>query len=228
MERLKAVITPNIQSILLTISVRFCQIGQGDITSGQLNIAVFVTPHFNISATVSFLDPFRVTGYLTGTTRFSWTLVPETGGHVESSSGMVVDTHPLTGVAKTDPWLVLISSSLAPERQLTPQLRTALLNWDRRGAIIGGLDTGAIVLAAAGLLLGGRETVHYEHIDAFIEVAPDTKLVENMFVMDGRIFTCCGGALSVSSRGARRRAVAKPQAGRANGPCDLRHRPGGD
>ena len=52
--------------------------------------------------------------------------------------------------------------------------------------MIGGLDTGGIILAKAGLLNGKTATVHYEHMDAFIEMAADTTVSENMFVCANR------------------------------------------
>lgn len=165
-----------------------------NITKAQpLEILVFVTPHFNVSATTSFIDPFRVANYLSGAGRFSWRFVSEQGGAVESSSGLVVQTQPLAAARELTPWLALVSSSWTPERYASGPLRIMLQKWARAGAILGGLDTGGIVLALSGLLKGRQATVHYEHIDAFIEHAPDTEVSENMFVLEDRLFTCCGG-----------------------------------
>ncbi|MEP1330479.1 GlxA family transcriptional regulator [Pseudophaeobacter sp.] len=162
----------------------------------KLEIVVLVTPHFNVSATTSFVDPFRIANYLSGTARFSWTYVSEAGGPVETSSGLVIETATLGQVVNHNPWLVVVSTSWTPERHSSPHLKAALQKWEASGAILGGLDTGAIVLANAGLLKGKTATVHYEHIDAFIEIAADTDVSENMFVLDGRVFTCCGGTAS--------------------------------
>lgn len=158
-----------------------------------LDIVVVVTPHFNVSATTSFVDPFRIANYLSGSSRFSWTYASDLGGPIESSSGLVVETKPLQDVSKDTPWLVLVSTSWTPERHVTPGFKAALRKWETGGVIIGGMDTGGIVLAQAGLLKGKTATVHYEHIDAFIEIAPDTTVSENMFITDNRVFTCCGG-----------------------------------
>lgn len=166
------------------------------VNSEKLEIIVFVAPHFNIAATTSFIDPFRVANYLIGRNRFSWTFVSERGGAVEASNGMSIDTQPLNAVVDQRPWLVLVSSSWTPERHASTPLRTALQRWDQSNAIIGGLDTGGIILAQAGLLNGKAATVHYEHIDAFIEIADKTTVSENIFVVDGRIFTCSGGTAS--------------------------------
>lgn len=166
---------------------------KGSVSSPPLEIVVLVTRHFNVSATTSFVDPFRVANYLSGTARFSWLYTSPDGGAIESSSGLTVQTAALRAVASRSPWLVLISTSWAPETQLSGALQVRLSTWARNGTVIGGLDTGGIVLAQAGLLKGRSATVHYEHIDAFIESAPETNVVENMFVADDKVFTCCGG-----------------------------------
>lgn len=159
-----------------------------------LELIIYVAPHFNVSATTSFVDAFRVANYLSGATRFSWVFVSEAGGRVESSSGVSIDTSSIREVKERAPWLVLVSTSWGPERSTSQSLRAALNKWAGRGALMGGLDTGAIVLAHAGLLAGRVATVHYEHIDAFIELAPDTHVSENLFVVDDKVFTCCGGS----------------------------------
>jgi len=164
--------------------------------SKPLDICVFVAPHFNISATTSFVDPFRVANYLSGSARFAWAYVSERGGAVESSSGLVVQTDPVRSIEGSLPWLALVSTSWSPELHLSGALRVMLRKWSRGGTIIGGLDTGAIVLANEGLLKGKSATVHYEHIDAFIELAPETQVSENLFVAEDKMFTCCGGTAS--------------------------------
>lgn len=161
-----------------------------------IRIVILVTPHFNVSATTSFIDPFRVANYLTGTARFSWTVVSDHGGQVSSSSGLSVDTKAIADLKAEKPDMVLVSTSWTPERHYTDQVLGPLKKWARGGAAVGGLDTGAFVLARAGLLAGRSATVHYEHMDALIEVAPDTVVSEDLFIIDDRVFTCCGGSAS--------------------------------
>lgn len=161
-----------------------------------VRIVILVTPHFNVSATSSFIDPFRVANYLSGTARFSWTVVSDRGGLVPSSSGLSVDTKAIADLDAAKPDLVLVSTSWTPERHYTDRVLGPLKKWAREGVVVGGLDTGAFVLAKAGLLAGRTATVHYEHIDALIEVAPETAVSEDLFVIDERVFTCCGGSAS--------------------------------
>ena len=162
----------------------------------SLDILVYVAPHFNAAATMSFVDPFRVANYLTGAMQFTWKFVSEQGGLIESSNGAVIQTVPIETVADRAPWLVAVSTSWTPEQITSRALFGNLRKWQKNGAIIGGLDTGGIVLAKAGFLDGKTATVHYEHIDALMEIAPKTTVSEDMFVLDDGVFTCCGGTAS--------------------------------
>ncbi|MEL7469302.1 MAG: GlxA family transcriptional regulator [Pseudomonadota bacterium] len=158
-------------------------------------ILVVVTPDFNLATTMAFLDPFRAANYLEGSTLFRWSIVSPDGGMVMASNGVAVDTDPLTQ-ARPSPEFVIVSSSWTPERYASTTLRAFLRRLARQRATLGGLDTGAFILADAGLLTGKRATVHYEHIDAFIELHPDTDVTEDLFVADGDRLTCCGGQAS--------------------------------
>ncbi|MGR3712307.1 MAG: GlxA family transcriptional regulator [Shimia sp.] len=165
--------------------------------SDTIGFCILVTPHFNLATTSAFLDPFRAANYLTGESRFKWTFVSTTGGDIQSSNGMSIATQSIADTKDVDPDVVVVSSSWAPERYQDVVLKNELQRWAISGTKIGGLDTGGFILAKAGLLDGKSATVHYEHIDAFIEVFPNVTVTENLFVFDGNMFTCCGGNASV-------------------------------
>lgn len=161
----------------------------------QLRVAV--TPFFNLAATMSFLDPFRAANYLEGTPLFRWKIVSEAGGMVAASNGTRVETSSFADAQMAEADLLFVSSSWEPERHVSPKLRKCLRDAARRQAVLGGLDTGAFVLAHAGLLEGYKATVHYEHIDAFQELFPNTGVSEALWVIDRRRVTCCGGAAAL-------------------------------
>lgn len=153
-------------------------------TGSAFEIVVLITQHFNMTATVCFLDPFRAANYLEGRPLFRWSLVSVRGGEVKASNGMTVATDALAQLADAQPGMVIVSSSWTPERFGGPPIRPALRRWARSGVPIGGLDTGAFLLAEAGLLDGRRATVHYEHIDAFSELHPQVEVSEDLYVID--------------------------------------------
>ena len=162
----------------------------------MIHLLVIVTPNFNLAATMAFIDPFRAANYLEGAARFRWTFV-STGTSCLASNGVNVETQKLGAVAGEPFDIVVMSSSWAPETAATPALLAALRKWARKGCIIGALDTGAFILADAGLLSGQRATVHYEHIDALKELHPDIDVSEDIIVQDNNRFSCCGGMASV-------------------------------
>lgn len=163
----------------------------------RYEILVIVTPNFNIMTTVGFLDPLRAANYLDGAARFHWIFASSNGGSVIASNGLSVDTRPLAEIAAGSFDIVIVSSSWAPEAHAVSPLLVALRGWARSGALIGALDTGAFILAKAGLLKGKAATVHYEHIDAIQELHEDVRITEDLFVLGENQFTCCGGTSSI-------------------------------
>lgn len=79
-----------------------------------LTLVVLVTPSFNLSATMGFVDPFRAANYLEGQVLFRWMFVSETGGPVRASNGTSIDTQSLSD-APEHPDFVVVSSSWTPE-----------------------------------------------------------------------------------------------------------------
>ncbi|GAA6161195.1 GlxA family transcriptional regulator [Ruegeria sp. HU-ET01832] len=163
----------------------------------ETRVLVVVAPSFNIATTMGFIDPLRAANYLDGAGHFKWEFASEAGGSCRSSNGASIWTRALSEVAASEVDIVVVSASWAPEKHATDRTEKALRNWARRGASMIALDTGAFILAQAGLLRGRKATVHYEHIDAFQELFPDVEVVENLFVLDGNRITCCGGGASV-------------------------------
>lgn len=161
-----------------------------------VHVLVMVTPDFNLLATTAFIDPFRAANYLEGANRFRWTLVSSSGGPCRASNGFSVETQRLGDLSTEAFDMVVMSASWTPESGRTPQLLAALRKFARSGSIIGALDTGAFILADAGLLNGRRATVHYEHIDAFKELHEEVDVSEDLFVRDESRFTCSGGIAS--------------------------------
>lgn len=162
-----------------------------------MKLVIIVTPHFNLAATTGFIDPFRAANYLDGAAHFAWDLVSVAGGPCLASNGMSVQTAPLAEVQGARRDMILISSSWTPEAHAGTRLRSALWRWAQAGATLGAIDTGAFILAQAGLLEGRRATVHYEHMDAFDERFTDCELSEALYVFDGNRISCAGGGASV-------------------------------
>lgn len=160
---------------------------------GACTLALLLLPGFNSMAMHAFIDPFRAANYLKSRVLYRWPFVSVEGGAVEASNGVkLAETVALSEIAPVPDFLI-VNASWAPERFRGRVLRTWLQRLARHGTIMCGIDTGAFVLAWAGLLQGYKAAVHYEHIAAFRELFPDTGMDEALFVFDRDRLTCCGG-----------------------------------
>jgi len=61
------------------------------------------------------------------------------------------------------------------------------------GLPLGGIDTGAYLMAQAGLLDGYRSTIHWEDHEALAEQFPKVIVTQHFFEVDRDRYTCSGG-----------------------------------
>ena len=66
-----------------------------------------------------------------------------------------------------------------------------------RGVAVGGLCTGAHILAAAGLLSNKRCAIHWENLAGFSEDFPQIEVTSELFEVDRNRFTCSGGTAAL-------------------------------
>ncbi|WP_299624044.1 GlxA family transcriptional regulator [Pelagibius sp.] len=156
-------------------------------------LGMLLLPGFNAMAAHAFVDPFRAANYLRGTAIYRWPFLSLDGGAVTASNGLCVARTTAFAEAEAEMDFLVINASWAPERFRGRALQGWLRRQARMGAVLCALDTGAFVLAYAGLLDGYRAAVHYEHIAAFRELFAETALDESLFVLDHDRLTCCGG-----------------------------------
>ncbi|MCX9157697.1 GlxA family transcriptional regulator [Niveibacterium sp. 24ML] len=65
------------------------------------------------------------------------------------------------------------------------------------GCLLGGIGTGAAVMADAGLLRGHRATIHWPHVAEVAERHAETVVSSNLYEIDRGRLTCAGGAASI-------------------------------
>lgn len=118
-------------------------------------------------------------------------------GPLRAAGGLTVTVdHDLTQLAKAG--TVVLAGwkgiDVAPPDTLLDALREA----SARGARIVSLCSGAFVLAAAGLLDGGRATTHWRYADAFRAKFPAVVLDPDVLYVDrGNVLTSAGSAAGI-------------------------------
>jgi transcriptional regulator GlxA family with amidase domain len=94
---------------------------------------------------------------------------------------------------------LFVVSDRAQPTALQGALQPLLLRLDAAGATLGGIGTGAALLAAAGLLAGHRATLHWAEAQPLAEAHPGVVVSSHLYELDGRRLTCAGGSASLDA-----------------------------
>ena len=160
----------------------------------QETYSFYLVPGFSAMGFVAAMEPLRVANRLAQRAVFGWRLHSCDGAPVEASCGLKVAVDgPLDEAATT----MIVCAGFEPRRAITRPLVAALRRMARRGCALGALDTGAFVLAAAGLIGDRAVTVHWEAVPAFREDYPQVRVTEDLFTGDATLFTCAGGTAAI-------------------------------
>ncbi|MFL7965421.1 MULTISPECIES: GlxA family transcriptional regulator [Pseudomonas] len=152
-------------------------------------------PGFSAIGFISAIEPLRVANRFRGEL-YRWHVLSVDGGAVLASNGMSVNADAALEPLKKGATLWVVAG-FEPLKFATPALERWLHRLDNEGVILGGIDTGSVVLAEAGLLDGHRVTLHWEAIEAFKESYPQLGVTQELFEIDRRRITCAGGTASI-------------------------------
>lgn len=158
-------------------------------------IHFLLLPEFSVMCFVSAIEPLRVANrFRPGSYR--WHILSLDGGPVLASNGMSINA----GGAFADGSAVetlFVVAGFNPLRQYHPGLAPWLRARQHHGAILGALDTGAFVLAEAGVLGAEPVSLHWEAVSAFSERYPDLRVTQELFEIGQRVITCAGGTAAI-------------------------------
>jgi transcriptional regulator GlxA family with amidase domain len=158
-------------------------------------IGFLLVPGFSAMAFFSAIEPLRVANRLAGRALFSWRIYALQGWTVEASNGMRLVADQAFGSER--PPTLIVCTGFAPERAESKSTLALLRRFARSGVTLGALDTGAHVLAKAGLLQGARVSIHWEAAPAFQEEFPGIEVTGELFERGEHIFTCAGGTAAL-------------------------------
>jgi transcriptional regulator GlxA family with amidase domain len=160
-------------------------------------------PNFTMLAFATAIEPLRIANRMAGRAAYRWSLVSLDGEPAVASNGIRVGTDLSLKEARERvrggerPDHVFVCGSLGVERFHDRALNSWIASLDRQKIGIGALDTGAWVLADAGVLEGRRCAIHWESLPAFAERFPEAEVYADLFEVDGNCYTCAGGTASL-------------------------------
>lgn len=131
------------------------------------SLVFFLVPDFTMVAFATALDPLRLANRMLGYEAYKWRLASVDGRPVRASNGVecAVDTsldderRKMAGADR--PSMVVVCSGINVESYQNRSVFAWLREEYNRGVAVGGLCTGAYVLAAAGLLSNKRCAIHW-------------------------------------------------------------------
>lgn len=154
---------------------------------------------FELHTFASIIDILNSTNKVIGRTVYSWEIFSQGDLDVKSSSGITMRADRRVEDASESQsragGTVLVCGTRSIKETVKKSTKAWIRAEVRRGATIAAFDSGAYILASAGLLTDQKCTLHWESIPHFAEeFGLQTEIVANIYVDLGRIATCAGGA----------------------------------
>ena len=169
----------------------------GEVTEGaQRDIGFYLSNNFSMLPFASAIEPLRIANRVSRSPLYQWSVVTADGGDVFATNGMVVKAKYSVDQVP-DFSMIFVSGPHEPKNFDDANAIRWLAAEGKRKTVIGGLETGCHVLAAAGLLDNVQCTTHWENIEEFSESFPKHKVTADLFEIDGNRVTCSGGAASM-------------------------------
>ena len=157
---------------------------------------LLLVPDFSLIALSSVVDPLRLANAALGANAYEYAILAETRDAVASSDGIrVLPDADLAERGRYDAVFVFGPNPIPAAAD--PALSAWLRRQAARGAAMAGVDTGAYLLAQAGLLDGYRCTIHWEDRDALTERFPRLQVTNRLVEVDRDRYTCSGGVSPV-------------------------------
>lgn len=159
-------------------------------TAKTTRVRVLLFDGFSNLCLANCVEPMRAANMLSGKPLYDWQVLSMTGEQVTSSSGLqIAPNGALTGVGGQ---MLLVMPSYGFREHSGWAVQAGLRAAATRFETIAGLDTGAWLMAEAGLLHGRVATIHWEELTSFAERFPDIEVHRERFVLDRERITCSG------------------------------------
>jgi transcriptional regulator GlxA family with amidase domain len=152
------------------------------------DIAFAVYPGYSVMA-LAVVAVFEVANMMADEPHYELHFVSEAGGHVRTSSGMMLDSE----IFSERPFDTLVVGGATFPKPSTPGLIAFMRDAPGRHRRVAAICVGAFVLAEAGLLDGRQATTHWLHAREMQKQFPNVKVDEDrIFINDGPIWTSAG------------------------------------
>jgi transcriptional regulator GlxA family with amidase domain len=161
-------------------------------SSRHISIGFLLLKNYTLVSLATAVEPLRMANLLAATRFYSWMMITQDGNPVAASDGiLIIPDWAIDSAPKMDLLIVVGGEDVA--NSFTPEQLRWLRKLDKEGVRLGGVCTGAYVLAEAKLLDGCECSVHWDCMPALLERHPRVICNNHLFTVDQQRFTCSGG-----------------------------------
>lgn len=151
---------------------------------------------FTMMAFSNIIEPLRMANYVSEQRLYSWVVAGLDDNQTSSSNGIKLShTAPLDYLLTCD--LVFVCGGHQTDYLKSSKLITFIQQLAVRDIALGGLCTGALALAAAGLLEQQAASLHWENISVAQENYPGVIFNDQIFTIAPQLYSCSGGVCAL-------------------------------
>lgn len=158
------------------------------------HLAFMLMPGFSAMAFFAALEPLRIANRLAGRELYRWSTHAPQGDHALASNGMQIRSE---GPMPERPEALIVCAGFDPLNAARSALLGQVRRYWRAGGQVGAVDTGAFVLAEAGILGSDTITLHWEAAEEFRRRYPRIPVSTELYERHARLFTCAGGTAAM-------------------------------
>lgn len=163
----------------------------------------FLVEEFSMIAFSMAIEPLRIANRMVGHEAYKWRIASLDGEPVTASNGVVISANTslaeerraLLGEQRPD--MMFICSGENVEAYGDKSMLAWIRETYNRGVAVGGMCTGAYILARSGILAGKSCAIHWENLAGFTETFPEIDACADLYEVDGNLHTCAGGTASL-------------------------------
>jgi len=158
------------------------------------SIGFLLLENFTMMSLASAIEVLRMANQLSGEELYSWYTITLDGEPISASDGIRITPD---ASIQTCPSLdvVIVSGGIDVFASYNKHHIAWLKEMDRQQCLLGGVCTGAYLLAEAGLLDGYDCSIHWEYLASLQEMFPKVNCTNRLFSIDRDRMTCSGGTV---------------------------------
>lgn len=157
-------------------------------------IGFLLLNNFTMISLASAVEALRMANQLSGEELYAWYTLTEDGEPISASDGIKI-TPDASMYSNLNLDTVIVAGGVNVIKAYNKSHISWLQEMDRKGCKLGGVCTGAYLLADAGLMNGYDCSTHWEYLASLQEAFPKVNCSKRLFSIDRSRMTCTGGTV---------------------------------